>query len=202
MSIEKHDTCIVRRAHLADCATAATLHVTELPGEFLSLLGIQFLTVLYRGINAHPNGFVLVAERNGTVIGFVSGATNSAEVTGGVIRRHWFALAVWSAFHVLARPFLLTNILAALRHTKDEYAHQAELLAIAVASPTHNNGIGKELLSAFQREMRSRSVAFFHLIVDERNCNARAFYGRNGLKFIEKVSLFGNWKCRLGYTIP
>lgn len=202
MSREQRLTFNVRRASQTDCAIAAALHSKELPGEFLSLLGIQFLTVLYRGINAHPNGFVLVAELKGTVIGFVSGATNSAEVSGAVIRRHWLALALSSGFKVLTQPRLLTNVLAAGRHSKDQYAHQAELLAIAVSSPVRNTGVGKQLLLTFQREMCSRSVKFFHLIVDERNTSAHAFYERNGLKLIERVSLFNTWKYRLGCTLP
>ena len=78
---------VVRRARRADCAAAASLHARELPGEFLSSLGVRFLTVLYQGINAHPDGFVLVAERDGAVVGFVSGATDSAAVRGDVMRQ-------------------------------------------------------------------------------------------------------------------
>lgn len=160
-----------------------------------------FLNALYHGINAHPDGFVLVAERNGAVIGFVSGATNSTEVSSAGIRLHWLALALWSGLQVLTRPRLLPKILAAVRHGKDQNAHQAELLAIAVSSPVHKTGVGKQLLSEYQREMRSRNVKFFHLIVDERNTSARVFYEHNGLKLLERVSLFDTNKCRLGYEL-
>ena len=85
MSGKQHITCNVRRASQTDCTIAATLHANELPGEFLSLLGIRFLNALYRGINAHPEAFVLVAEQNSMLISFVSGATNSSTVDSAKI---------------------------------------------------------------------------------------------------------------------
>ena len=198
MASQPVDMCIVRRACAADCTVAAALHARELHGEFLSSLGTHFLTVLYRGINAHPDGFVLVAERNGMVIGFVSGATNNTIVSSEVIRLNWIVLAFWSGFHILANLKLLPAALAALKHGEGQYAGQAELLAIAIAATAQNNGAGKALLTAFQREMRSRNVQFFHLIVAERNTKARSFYERNGFELLERISLFGTWKCRLG----
>lgn len=75
----------MRRASQTDRATAAALHNKELPGEFLSLLSIRLLNALYRGFNAHPEAFVLVAEQNGMVIGFVSGATNSSTIDSAKI---------------------------------------------------------------------------------------------------------------------
>ena len=135
------------------------------------------------------------------LIGFVSGATNSTIVSSEVIRLNWIVLAFWSVFHILANLKLLPAALAALKHGEGQYAGQAELLAIAVAATAQNNGAGKALLTAFQREMRLRNVQFFHLIVAERNTKARSFYERNGFELLERISLFGTWKCRLGSHI-
>jgi len=189
---------MVRRAEPADCAAAAVLHANELPGEFLSSLGVRFLTVLYRGINAHPDGFVLVAERDGGVVGFVSGATNSAAVSKAVMRRHRLTLAFWAGGRVLVHPRLLCHVFAAMSHRDDDYAGKAELLSIAVSSRVQGAGVGQALLAAFKDEMRRRGVAFFHLIVDERNARAQTFYKRNGLESLERITMFGTWKNRMG----
>ncbi|MHC5062117.1 MAG: hypothetical protein ACYTFK_13715, partial [Planctomycetota bacterium] len=66
----------------------ATLHVKGIHTGFISSLGVDFVTLLYKAIAASESAFGFVAKRQKEIIGFVAFTTNVNELYSSVIFRN------------------------------------------------------------------------------------------------------------------
>jgi ribosomal protein S18 acetylase RimI-like enzyme len=192
-------TVVIRPCRQAECGAAAAIHVESLPGETLSLLGESFLTSLYRGIAAHPAGFIHVAEGDGEILGFVAGATEGGAVGRGAVRRQWLPLTLAATSRLVTRPLLLLRALDVLRRRsrRDEANRRAELLAIAVRARCRGQGIGQSLLTSFNGEMRRRHVDFYN-VMTTGDSRVRGFYAKAGFVLLETFDVPGARAYRFG----
>jgi GNAT superfamily N-acetyltransferase len=189
----------VRPCTESECADVAAIHVEALPGEVLSLLGESFLASLYRGIARQPGGFTHVAERDGAIVGFVSGATDAGIVSRAAIRQQWVSLAVAATARVVTRPSLMIRALEVFRRRsrRDEANTRAELLSIAVRAPYRGEGVGRALVESFDTEMRRRHVDFYQ-VMTTGGADVRAFYTKAGFVPLEEFDVPGARAHRFG----
>ena len=190
---------VVRVCTGSECAEAAAIHVEALPDDVLTMLGESFLTSLYQGIARRPGGFIHVAERDGVIVGFVSGATDAGVVGRGAIRQQWLSLMVSATARVLTRPSLILRALDVFRRRsrRDEANTRAELLSIAVRSPYRGQGVGHALLESFNQEMRRRSVDFYQ-VTTTGGPEVQAFYTKAGFVPMEQFDIPGARAYRFG----
>jgi ribosomal protein S18 acetylase RimI-like enzyme len=175
----------VRDATTADLAAVAALHVAALPHDFLSQLGASFLRQVYPTFLQSELGFLLVAEEEGRVVGFVSCACDTARFFRTTLRRRWPCLMLLALRRLLFHPRDLARLLGAWRYpTKNRALTMPELVSIAVEPRWQGRGVGRRLLNEFDQRLKQRRARRFFLTVGTDNRSARGFYAKLG--FVEE----------------
>ncbi len=178
---------MVRKARLEDVPTVARVHVESFPGFFLTGMGRAFLCELYRGFLSQSAGILLVAEKDGCLIGFVAGALEPEDFFAKLRRRRalWF---LWHALPALMRnpSLVLRKLYSALFYRGDKPAELqggALLSSIGVLPDDAGKSLGTLLLNAFEEAAWSQQAQFVYLTTDQHdNERANRFYIKNGYR--------------------
>ena len=170
----------VRLGREGDAAAAGQLHAEQIAGGFLAFLGPGFLTRLYRRVCRSSGSFLLVADDEAGVVGFVAG---SADVPG-LYRAFLLRDGLPAAFAALG-PLLRgwRRALETLRHGSSEGAgagRGVELLAISVDPSHQGRGTGGQLVDAFLRRVTDSGAHAAYVVVAADNRRAVALYRRAG----------------------
>lgn len=196
----KASSIVVRPATARDAIDAAQLHARHIPTGFLSVLGPRLLTRLYRRVARSGDCFLLVAEADGTTVGFLAGSLS----TSRLMRR--FALLDGPVVAVTAAPALLRHWRHALetlsdlrpgnagaRSTKAQTTPgaasadtEAELLAVAVDDGCRGSGVGSMLTRAFIEDATRRGAGSARVVVGAANVGAVGLYERYGFGAVEQ----------------
>jgi ribosomal protein S18 acetylase RimI-like enzyme len=177
----------IRRGTPADAPAAAQLHVAELSEGFLRSLGPRFLSRLYARISTSPGSFLLVAESEGTIIGFGTGTFDTKALYKRFFIRDGLFVAITCAPQIMRA---LPRALETMRHAASE-THvdtPAEYLSLAVDSAWRGRGVGVAITEAFLDEMRNGGARSAKLIVGDSN-PIIPMYERRGFKKTESFEL-------------
>jgi ribosomal protein S18 acetylase RimI-like enzyme len=181
---------MIRKAQNKDCSQLATLHHQTINKGFLPKLGISFLESLYRFLTTQE--LVLVCKDEDKVLGFVSCAMSSK----GIMKRFVFnspsgILKLMVA--LLKKPGLTKPLLETLRSsdlseqgTREEIP-ETELLTIAVSPEVQQGGIGTQLISALEQELKNRNIFKYKVIAGKKLTGANKFYLKNGFVFAKQI---------------
>lgn len=157
----------------------ALLHAEAIDQGFLSSLGPRFLYELYRAIDAAPDAFLLVEERDGRVAGFIAGSSDLAAVRRRLLRRPLALLAALAP--VLLQPRKLAGVLEALRAGASPAGlPRAELLSLAVARGYRGSGVADALYARLVTAFSRMGVPSFRIMVGAGLGAAHRFYRRMG----------------------
>jgi ribosomal protein S18 acetylase RimI-like enzyme len=181
----------------ADADAAARLHASEIDEGFLAQLGSAFLTRLYRRVALSPDSFLLVAEANGTMVGFLAGSLDVAALYRRFVW-HDGVPAAASSLRALVRAWPLA--LETLRYGQrvntapgpgpDAPAGgDSELLAMAVHPAWQGHGIGRRLVEGFLAEVARRGAVSARVVVGAANHRAVDLYRRAGFDALEEFEL-------------
>lgn len=192
--------------HLAnknDARQIAKIHTREINQGFLSELGEKFLFKLYEAMVTSPTAFIVTAEENNCIVGFISGCTNLDK-----FYRDFYKKYAINAFLVLIpkifKPSTLKKIFETLRYPKREEKSlpEAELLTIAVLKEFHGQGTAQKMFEIFLREMGKRKIKQFKVAVGENLSRAVGFYEKVGFKSHSNITIHQNNLSRIYiYTI-
>lgn len=177
----------IRLTNKDDCLEVAKLHIQEIKLGFLSELGEKFLYYFYLAMIDSPNAFLIVAEDNGSIIGFISGCIDLKKFYKEFVKKY-----SPKVFFILLKKFFnlktIKNILETIKYAGKEKKNlpKAELLALAVKKEFQGQGIAGKMLEKFVWEMKTRKVSDFKVIVGEELSPAIRFYEKNGFKFHSK----------------
>ena len=177
------DGLTVRPLVDSDVEAVVEIHLRTFPGFFLTFLGRGFLVLLYRSIQAAPEGVALVATGAGGTQGFAAGVTAQEGFYRDLLRRHWWRFGLAASGAALRKPSVIPRLLRALRQPgrAGEAAAPAVLMSIGVNPDAESRGIGSLLLEAFCRELEARGATEVCLTTDrDDNAHAIGFYERNG----------------------
>ncbi len=169
---------VVEHARLEDSRAIAGLHIQGLRDGFLSSIGARFLTRLYRAMIASPEAIVLVA-REGAITGFAAAAVNPDQFWRDFLRRRLLQVAALLAVQAW-RPRVAKGMLEVARHLKREESLSPQLLAIVVGTPARRAGLGGNLVSRLEEELRQRNAHQLTVSVRDKNQAARRFFERLG----------------------
>jgi ribosomal protein S18 acetylase RimI-like enzyme len=183
---------------------AARLHILGQPGAFLTSLGVDVLTVLYRTLPQSPAGFGFAAvdpARPQRLLGFVSATTSVGALffEMGTRRLPAFLPPLLRRFAVdpgLAVRAAQTVIYPFLHATPPGETPPAELLSIMVEPALRGAGVGALLVTALLAECRQRGVAALDVTVDAANPGAQRFYVRHGFVYADTFMLYGRFMHR------
>ncbi|HHY53882.1 MAG TPA: GNAT family N-acetyltransferase [Chloroflexi bacterium] len=182
--------------HAAD---AARLHILGQPGAFLTSLGADVLTVLYRTLPQSPVGFGFAAidpARPQQLRGFVSATTSVGALFAEMGTRRLPAFLPPLLRRFVGRPALAvratqTVIYPFLHPTPQGTTPPAELLSIMVEPALRSVGVGALLVMALFTECQQRGVDALDVTVDAANVGAQRFYVRHGFTYTDAFTLYG-----------
>jgi ribosomal protein S18 acetylase RimI-like enzyme len=179
----------VRAGGEADAGVAATLHAGQISEGFLSFLGPRFLVRLYRRITLSPHSFLIVAEREGTTVGFIAGSTDVSGLYKSFLWHDGVRAAAGAASRVIVG---WRKVLETLRHGSSGGAglgRGGELLAVAVDPAQQARGTGRLLVTSFLDEVVARGCEAAHVVVGAHNRGAVALYERADFVIVDRFEL-------------
>lgn len=179
---------------------AARLHIEGQPGTFLTALGPDVLTVVYRSLPQSPGGFGFAAERGAGVraprmVGYVSATTGVGGLFVEMAARRLPQLAAPLLRRYVQRPGLIlrsvqTGLYPFFVH-EDDNLPSAELLSIMVEPSARSQGVGGLLMAAFLQACRNRGIEAVTVTVDAVNDGAQRFYLRHDFAAWRSITLYG-----------
>jgi ribosomal protein S18 acetylase RimI-like enzyme len=170
-----------------DAVRAASLHARLIAEGFLSSLGPRFLSHLYGRIARCDGSFLLVAETDGTIIGFIAGSTALGRLYRNFLLHDGLAAAMSAPLGLVTA---LPRVLETLRHGRGGAAHDgAELLAVAVDPEWRGRHVGRQLVEGFLGELHDRGVGAAHVVVGAENAAAIAMYRRSGFSLARRFEM-------------
>jgi len=168
----------VRSATSLDAAVAASLHAQLITEGFLSSLGPRFLRRLYHRIARSDGSFLLIADDQGSTIGFIAGSVAVGRLYRTFLLRDGVAASFSAPLRLVTA---LPRVLETLRHGhRGEGAAAGELLAVAVHPAWRGRHVGRQLVDAFLQEVGRRGLASAQVVVGADNAAAIAMYRRAG----------------------
>ena len=136
---------IDRTASVSAFRQIASIHKAEIKEGFLSTLGVSFLSLLYQSLSYSPNSFLILAEDERKIIGFICGGVDTNKVIKHFIIRHG----------IFALPKLIINLfsLNKIRRIFETILYPAqnvnydlpkpEILNFCVSNEFQGKGVGK-----------------------------------------------------------
>lgn len=188
----------VRAANSSDFVLIADVHLAAFPEFFLAQLGRPFLTEYYRTVLRYSDGILLVAEQNGSVVGFAAGFVDPRSFYRFMSQRKWH-FAIPACWGVLRHPRLLRRLYARKRRVvagdelpQSEYRTICELSSLAVKPGNGGKGLGRLLVYEFVKEAAKRGAESVFLTTDAvHNETVNHFYQRLGFQLSRRFKLDG-----------
>lgn len=161
----------------------ASLHVRCLDQGFLATLGEQFLAQMYEAIDHADGTALLTEERDGAVVGFITGGNGMGSIYRRMLRSP-VRLGLALAPSLLSLP-RVRRIIEIMRYSGGADGlptgvPDAELLSLAVAPEWRGKGVAEALYQRLVEDFRTRGVPAFRIIVGESLAPAHRFYRRMG----------------------
>ncbi len=187
-ALGRHGTVAYRSATEGDVPFLAGLHAQAIDTGFLPRLGRGFMRRLYRAMVSWPQAVVIVAEMDGTPVGYVAGVADTDDFYRHFLRRHAISAGI-SALPRLIRPTNLRKAFETMRYEAPELEADAELLAMAVIRDVRGRGIGGELGRRFLAAMAERYAGPVRVVVGAANDAAIGAYRRMGFEDAAQIEV-------------
>ena len=179
----------------------AELHAAGINSGFLSGLGREFLSVLYRSIDESPQSVLHTEEQGDRVVGFVAGTTGTVSLLRGLL---WhLPSTLWSLRASLLRPDRLLGMIRVVGHmrqqsrTGEDRYPRAELLSISVSPEARGTGVAERLYRRLEAFFQSRAIGEFRIVVGSTLEPARRFYARMGARDVGEVQVHADRPSRI-----
>lgn len=172
-----------------DLPKIADLHIEALNGDFLTLLGKNFLTQLYKPLinNKDFDGFYV--EKDSQTAGFILGTRASKSLFKTALTSNLFGLLTSLFISLIKNPLLLKNTFETILYTKKDQGPDAELVIIAISKKFQNQGIGKKLISKLEEKFKQKKIKQYKLTVHAQK-PAVKFYESLKFKKIGNFTLY------------
>jgi ribosomal protein S18 acetylase RimI-like enzyme len=171
---------VLRPATAGDGPAVGALHAEQIPGGFLAVLGPDFLARLYRRITRTSGSFLLVADADGRVAGFIAGSPDVRALYREFLVHDGPAAAIGAARRLLGG---WRRALETLRHGAPGTTgtgRGTELLAVAVDPAWQGRGIGARLVDTFLTRVRADGGRAAYVVVAADNTPAVGLYRSAG----------------------
>lgn len=168
-----------------------SLHADNLDQGFLATLGPRFLALMYQAIDESDSSVLLVEERDGRAVGFVSGAQSMTPIYRQMLR-HWPAL-IATLFPSLLNPCRVWRIIEILRYGGVGAAlpklPEYELLSIAVDPSVRGHGVSEQLYRGLVDYCLAHCIPAFKIVVGQELLVAHRFYRRMGAQVVGEIEV-------------
>lgn len=175
---------IIRKATSKDINGIVDVHCSAFKGFFLTELGTRFLQLYYSSYFKESSAVLLVAEKDGEVVGFSSATSLSSGFNTRLVKMDFLRYALRGCVIALTKPKALVNLSMNWNHRDPSIVDKgdyAELMSIAVSPDTQGSGIGKLLIQKTEEEVKNLNANRFSLTTDYYNNESTiAFYRKCG----------------------
>jgi len=156
----------------------ALLHQDEIKQGFLSSLGPKFLQRLYQSLSCSPHAFIFIAIREGNILGFICGSTNTRKVY-----RDFFVTSGLRTMFTLFPKLVTRNRIQRVAETllypfqnRGPDLPSSEILNFCVDKNMQRIGIGKQLFERLTAEFCDRQVDCIRIVTGATQVSAQRFY--------------------------
>jgi GNAT superfamily N-acetyltransferase len=164
-----------------DYVEVAKMHIEGIHKGFLSTLGVQFLTLMYRSIDEAETAVLIVEKENDVIVGFVSGGMGMGAIYKAMLRR--FPTLFTALVPALVNPKKVWRIFEVIRHKSNTASNDLpewELLSICVSPDMRGSGVAQNLYTALETDLKTRGATKFQIVVGEQLAPAHKFYKKMG----------------------
>ena len=186
----------IRKATYNDIKGIVDVHCSAFKGFFLTELGSSFLQLYYSSYFKEPTAILLVAEKEGEVVGFSSATSLSAGFNTRLVKKDFLRYALRGCVIALTKPKALVNLAKNWSHRDPSVVDNgdyAELMSIAVLPNAQGAGVGKQLIQKTEEVVKSQSASRFSLTTDYYNNESTiAFYKRCGYEVMYEFTAYPN----------
>lgn len=187
---------IYRTVNKNEYKQLAAIHHDAFKEFFLTSLGLSFLQTYYKVVLTSGLSIAVCAvDENNKILGFSTGSKTKGNYHSKILLSGFFCFLLQALRLIIIRPVALMRL--AINLNKSPHPHVAgncsELLSIAVLPEAKGHGIGKGLLSAYEKEARNAGFSCIALTTDYENNDAVvAFYKSCGYKIFFDFITFPN----------
>ena len=163
----------------------AKIHLESFPNFFLTTLGYSFLKTYYKSCSKSKEAISICAIDNETkkILGFAVGCLNSKGFNKKLIFSNLGAYFYQTLILLFTKPVALIRLFKNLGkgNVLSDKGNNAELLSIGVTPDQSGLGIGQNLLTKFEIQVREKGVNIITLTTDEdSNDSVLKFYKKTG----------------------
>jgi len=169
---------IYKTAAISSFRQIASIHKAEIKEGFLSTLSVSFLSLLYLSLSNSPHSFLIFAEEEGEIIGFICGGIDTNKVMKQFIMRHGI-FVIPKLISSFFSPKKITRILETLFYPAQKVNYdlpKPEILNFCVSSESQSKGVGKKLFYALIDKFRQIGVDQIKIVTGENQKEAQKFY--------------------------
>ena len=180
----------IRAAENKDVPKIVQIHLERFSSFFLSTLGKGFLTTFYRSF-LKTKAVLLVIEDEGEIKGFAAGSLSNRGFFKNLVKNNFLDFCVRGFLLLFSKPSALVRMFSNANKAEKNNVTFAELLSIATFK--NSKGYGKQLLDAFEREVRkaTNSSVPISLTTDvDNNDKAITFYKDCGYQVLEEFESY------------
>lgn len=159
------------------------IHLNTFTGFFLTFMGRGFLKQMYQSYCEHDKSGLLVAEDDGTSIGFLAYSSDFSGLYKFMIKTRLVQFGWYSIGAFFRRPSVFLHIIKAFLKPSEVKRREkyVELSSIGVDPNTKSNGIGSKLIDELKKLVDFEKYAYITLETDAvNNEGAIHFYEKNG----------------------
>ena len=181
---------MITRLGVRDAKTIAKIHASALKDDFLPSLGINFLTIFYKGLYAIKGVSIFGSKRGTRITGFIVGTDDMSGLFKKILKNNFLTLSWFLFLTVIRKPALIIKIAETFLYPGKEAGPKAELVVIAIQKNYQGKGLGKSLVKELEREFRKNKVKEYKLTV-HADKKAVRFYEKLKYKRIGEFMLYG-----------
>ncbi len=186
----------VRTANLGDLPRLVDIHLEAFSHHRSAKLGSAYVKRTHAWFLSDPEAISLVVERGELVVGFVAGAPEGYQrrfnahlrpsALVNIVIRPWLLLEAGFRNAIRHRILRLFNLSASIEPDPSLYPSPLfVLLSIAVAREARGTGLAARLISAFEREVKSRRFGGVRLSMYRSNESAARAYLKSGWQLVD-----------------
>ncbi|MBN1806893.1 MAG: GNAT family N-acetyltransferase [Sedimentisphaerales bacterium] len=171
----------------------AALHIQCISTGFISSLGLDFVTSLYKAIAQSKSSFGVVAVRNDKVLGFAAFTMNINELYKSIIRKKGlkFALLLAGRMSSIKRVKMIFETLFYPGRIKNMSLPSAELLSIAVTGEEQRKGLAGQLIEKGFQYYKKTGIDKVKVLIGADNNAGNKLYLKCGFEPAGQINNHG-----------
>jgi ribosomal protein S18 acetylase RimI-like enzyme len=179
----------IRLLTYKDARSVAALHIKSISRGFISSLGIDIVTSLYKAIARNKNSFGFVAVDENKVLGFVVFTNNIKSLYLSVILKsglHLMLLFARKALSVQRIKNALETLFYPSRTGKMKLP-EAELLSIAIVPEERGQGLASQLIKKGFQCCRKKGIDEVKVLIGAANEPGNKLYLKSGFELVGQI---------------